>query len=476
MSSSTLVDTNPETTQDNVADAALLRKIDWRLIPFLSYLYLFCFLDRANIGNARAAGLNASGLGNMERDLGMTTLSQYNWALSAFFIGYILFEVPSNIMLKITTPRIWIARIMVTWGICATCMAFVQNFAGLVALRVLLGICEAGFYPGVLYYLSYWYRPQELAWRVGIFFSAASVAGAFGGVFAYYLVQVNAGFIAGWRAIFLFEGIPSILNAGLVYFFLPNYPQDAGFLTEFERKYAVERLAKEGIDSTETHYDRKQLFAALTDPKVVMFSFIYLGILTPTYGFTFYLPTLIKMLGYSALNAQLFSSIPYVVASTVVVVLTFTSDRFKDRSIHIISLLVIQIVCFLGLGLYRNDADQKTVLFTFLCFAVMAVYGSVPIQCVWILNNMNGQTKTAVAAAIMVGFGNLGGIIGPQVFQPSDAPSLYKNGSFIMIGFSLWALVWTVALRLYLIREKNLAARNVGSKEGEFAVADVIQL
>ncbi|KAJ3298472.1 hypothetical protein HDU79_010208 [Rhizoclosmatium sp. JEL0117] len=165
--------------ESRAEEDALVRKMDWRLVPFLSYLYLFNFLDRANIANARAVGFDGS-LGQMERDLEMKP-GQYNWALSAFFIGYILFEVPSNIALKIVSPRIWIARIMFSWGVCATCLAFVQNFAGLVAVRVLLGICEAGFFPGIMFYLSCWYTPKELTLRAGIFLAAATLAGAFGG-------------------------------------------------------------------------------------------------------------------------------------------------------------------------------------------------------------------------------------------------------------------------------------------------------
>ncbi|KAJ3066953.1 hypothetical protein HDU98_009818 [Podochytrium sp. JEL0797] len=451
-------------TTNKAAEAALVRKLDWRLIPFLSWLYLICFLDRANIGNARVVGLNTTtGLGDMERDLGMTSRSEYNWALSAFFIGYIICEVPSNILLKMTSPRVWIARICLTWGICAVCMSFVQNFAGLVAVRVLLGIFEAGFFPGMLYYLSYWYKPQELAWRVGIFFSAASAAGAFGGVIAYFLAQVQAGFFSGWRAIFFFEGVPAVLSSALVYFFLPNHPQTASFLTEEERTMAVDRLAKHGIDATETHFDKKQFFETVTDVKVVLYAFTYLGILVPTYGFTFYLPSLLKLLGYTSLNAQLMSSVPYCVACVVVVILTYTSDKFQDRSFHLVSLLTVQIVAFLALAQYRGENKQQ-VLFGVLCIAVAAVYSAVPIHCTWMLNNMKGQTKSAVGIAIMVGFGNLGGVIGPQVFQPSDAASLYHNGSLIMVGFSCWALVWTVALRFVLVREKRLMDKKKAEK------------
>ncbi|KAJ3384762.1 hypothetical protein HDU84_002647 [Entophlyctis sp. JEL0112] len=339
------------------------------------------------IGNARASGLDASGFGNMERALGLAS-GQYNWALSVFFFG-------TDVRLIVTALR-----------------------CSLLEFGFLLGVCEAGFFPGIAYYLSFWYTPFELGLRFGIFFTASSFAGAFGGVFGYFLVQVNLGFISDWRALFFFEGLPSILISPLVYFILPNYPQDASFLTPEERDFAVKRLKPYSIDSTDTEVDKVQLQSAFLDIKIVMFAFIYIGILTQTYGFTFYLPTLIKLLGYSNLNAQLFSSIPFICACVLAVLTAYTSDKTKDRSIHLLATFAFAAFGFLMLAFYRtSDGTQQKVLFGFMCLVVSATYVAIPISIVWMLNNTKGQTKSAVASAIMIGFGNLGGVIGPQICQ-----------------------------------------------------------
>ncbi|KAJ3175221.1 hypothetical protein HK101_010711 [Irineochytrium annulatum] len=459
---------DPEQQNLRIRERTLLRKLDLNLVPLVALLYLICFLDRVNIGNARAVGLDKTGYGDMERALGMTWNGAYNWALSIFFFGYVLFEVPSNLVLKRVTPRVWIARIMVTWGICASALAFANNWAAIMVIRFFLGCCEAGFFPGILFYLSFWYAKKEYTFRVSVFFAASSLAGAFSGLFAYYLSQVQMGYISTWRAIFFWEGVPAILFSGLCYFCLPNFPQTARFLTEEEREFAVERLKKDGIDPTDHSFSWPDLRSTLMDVRVWIYMVLYLTILTPTYGVSFFLPTIIKNLGFSALNAQLLSTPPYILACIVVIAACFSADYHQERSFHLMGAAVCSMVGFFGLAYVRNVSQW--VLFTFTCLAVIGAYTSIPLSLGWLSNNYQvSQTKAATAIAMMVGFGNIGGVLGPQIYQPTEAQAGYPRGHTIMGCMAVLTFVLTAVMRFYFQR-KGAFAKSAGGDQDATAV------
>jgi|TARA_R110002003_G_scaffold144_5_gene13357 MFS family permease len=212
----------------------ILRKMDLRLIPMLALLYLLSFLDRGNIGNAKIEGL--------QEDLGMSG-AQYNWCLTVFFFTYAAFEVPSNLLLKKLRPSVWLPTIMVAWGVVMTLMGIVQSYEGLLIARIFLGVTEAGLFPGVAYYITMWYARHEAQFRQALFFSAASVAGAFSGLLAFGIAHMDGvGNLAGWRWIFILEGILTVVVAIVAYFTLFDFPETASFLTEEERAFVVYRL------------------------------------------------------------------------------------------------------------------------------------------------------------------------------------------------------------------------------------------
>ncbi|KAJ3094462.1 hypothetical protein HDU96_001664 [Phlyctochytrium bullatum] len=429
----------------------MLRKMDQRLIPLVSFFYLLCFLDRVNIGNARVIGLDKKTyLGEMERDLGMTDSSQYNWALSIFFFGYIIFEVPSNNMLKYFTPSVWIARIMITWGICATCLAFTFNFGSLMACRAMLGVFEAGFFPGVLFFLSFWYRKKELAFRYGLFFAASTMAGAFSGLIAYFLTHVHMGYISTWRAVFFWEGVPTVLVGISVFWLLPNFPHTAKFLTPKERWHAVQRLKEDGIDSRDHSFKWDEFKETVKDVRVWCSMLLYLGLVAPTYGFAFMLPTIVSLLGFTDLNAQILTVPPYIIACLFVLAVCYSSDRFMERSLHMIACASLAVVGFIALALYRGD---QWILYAMATIALIGIQPCVPLSISWMTNNQAGQTRTATATAMMVAFGNIGGILGPQIFRREDAANGYRNAHLIMCGFLLFNIFWTVVLRIILARD-----------------------
>jgi MFS family permease len=209
-------DANVETATAAAAERRLLRRIDRRLLPWLSLLYLLSFLDRANLGNAHTA---------LQRDLHLSD-AEYSLAVGAFFIGYVLCELPSNLLLRRATPRKWLARIVVSWGAATAAAAAVSSFTGLVVARCALGIAEAGFFPAMVLYLTMWYRNREQSLRLALVYAAAALAGSLGGILAFGILRLDgAGGLGGWQWLFIIEGVPSILAGIVTWFYLPNDPQ-----------------------------------------------------------------------------------------------------------------------------------------------------------------------------------------------------------------------------------------------------------
>ncbi|KFX97714.1 hypothetical protein O988_04712 [Pseudogymnoascus sp. VKM F-3808] len=246
-----------------VDEVKTLRKMDIRLIPVLTVLYLLSFMDRGNIGNANIQGLTV--------DLGLSG-AEYNLCLTVFFFTYCIFEIPSNLLLKRLRPSIYLPSIMVLWGSCTVCLGVVQNFHGLLAVRTILGATEAGLYPGVAYYLTMWYCTAEMQWRQGLFFSGASIAGVFSGLLAYGINSMDGiGGYEGWRWIFILEGLLTVVTAFAAFFVVHDFPHTASFLTVEERAWASNRLNYQGSSRSgrqvaeSNQFDWKFLRQALSD-------------------------------------------------------------------------------------------------------------------------------------------------------------------------------------------------------------------
>jgi sugar phosphate permease len=302
---------------DDKATKRLIRKIDLRLLPFLALLYLLSFLDRTNIGNARLAGL--------EKSLHMKGLD-YNIALAIFFPFYVLAEIPSNMMMKRSRPSLWIPFIMVCWAICTTLLGVVKNYHSLLAVRSVLGFAEGGLFPGVTFYITCWYRRHECGLRLAIFFSAATAAGAFGGLLARGIVEMNGlGGLPGWAWIFILEGLLTFVVAVVAFFYMNDYPQTAKFLNEDEKREISLRL-EDDRGSLADEYSSKFFVHAIKDWKIWVHMFITIGIYTPLYSFSLFLPTIVKTLGYSNEKAQLMSVPPYIVACFTCITAGYLSD------------------------------------------------------------------------------------------------------------------------------------------------------
>lgn len=295
-----------------------------------------------NIGNAKLAGLpealhlSSSG-------------SQYNTALSLFFISYSLFEPGTNVLLKRLRPSVFLPVTILIWGVCMTCMGLTYNFSGLAAARFFLGLAEAGLFPGVNYYLSCWYKRSEFGLRAAIFFSAAALAGSFGGLLAYLLEKMDGiGGKGGWAWIFIIEGLATILISIASFWMVHDFPDDATFLSDADRARVIRRLKLDKQSSAEHEQFKMEYFwAAVKDYKTWLLSIVYMGADGPLYAFSLFLPTIIASLGtYSTVQAQLLTIPPYAAATILTVAVGFIGDRTKARGICNIAVSLLGIIGF----------------------------------------------------------------------------------------------------------------------------------
>ncbi|KAJ3714828.1 major facilitator superfamily domain-containing protein [Lentinula raphanica] len=395
----------------------LWRKIDLRLMPILCVMYLMSFMDRGNIGNARLQGL--------ETQLNLTG-NQYNIALTMYFIPYCIFECPANLVLKKFRPSVWLPGITVLWGIIMTLMGLVKTYPQLVGVRVCLGVAEAGLFPGVAYYLSLWYPRNALQSRIGLFFGAATIAGAFSGLFAFAISFMSGTRgLLGWSWIFIIEGILTV-TVGLVAFlgkFLVDFPVTASFLTPEERAFIVRKKkydnssVGEEENSTSTAY-RYQVWIHIL---------IYMSLIGPLYGITLFLPTIISDFGeFSTAISQLLTVPPYIFATLVLGFFAYYSDKIMMRSPFI---LAAQILCVIGFSINIANVSSGAKYFgTFLIVA--GSYSGFPGIVAWLGNNLSGQYKRGVGMALHIGIGNFSGAIASNIFRTQDKPRFILGRKF----------------------------------------------
>lgn len=424
---------------DVKATKRLLRKMDVRLIPFLALLYLLSFLDRTNIGNARLVGL--------EKDLGMSGLD-YNNALAVFFPFYVAAEVPSNMMMKRTRPALWIPIIMVAWGICTTLMGLVESYVGLMVARAALGLAEGGLFPGVTFYITMWYRRHECGLRMAVFFSAATAAGAFGGLLARGIAEMDGvGGRNGWAWIFILEGILTFGIAVGAFFVMHDYPETAKFLNDDEKREVTRRL-KLDRSSLADEFDMKFFWHALQDWKIWVHMFITIGIYTPLYSISLFMPTIVRGMGYTDNSAQLMTVPPYVVACVFCIGGGFLADRMKQRGVFMIGFCIVAIIGFIML----ISSESNAVKYAGVFFAASGIYPNVPQGVAWNGNNIGGSTKRGIGIAMHVGFGNLGGVVASFIYRSTDAPHYY-SGHGTLIGLITMSTILSTIMTTYLRRE-----------------------
>ncbi|KAF9234654.1 MFS general substrate transporter [Melanogaster broomeanus] len=432
-------------------EAKLWRRIDLRLIPIITLMYLLSFMDRGNIGNAKLDGLVTQ--------LNLTG-NKYNIALLMYFIPYSLLEFPSNLVIQVIRPSRWLPAIMVLWGLAMMFMGFVKTYHQLVGVRVCLGAAEAGFYPGVAYYLTLWYPKYMYQYRIAMFSGAATLAGAFSGLLAYAINFMNGdGGLEGWSWIFILEGLLTILIALTAAFVMVDYPSTAKFLTTEERSFVIERRQRDaGLDEEDNA--AQQVWAAFTDWQVWALALIAFSMGAPLYGITYFLPTIIYDFGYSTAVSQLLTIPPYVLATTSLLTTAYFSDKLKLRSPFI---LAAQLTSLVGYIINISDAPSGVKYFgTYLC--VIGTYTSIPGSVSWLVvfrfsrilvlaNNLGGRYKRAVGMALQIAVGNLGGAVACIIFRTQDEPR-YLLGHGLEIMFISIGVV-TVLITVFTYKRIN---------------------
>ncbi|KAG2001593.1 hypothetical protein GB937_010035 [Aspergillus fischeri] len=423
---------------DRAAESRLRLKIDLYIIPTVSLLYLFCFIDRANIGNAKLAGF--------EKDLGLKGYD-YNALLSIFYISYIVFEIPCNIACKWIGPGWFLPVITLGFGICSLGTAFVHNIHAASGVRFLLGVFEAGMMPGIAYYLSRWYRRSELAFRLSLYIVMAPLAGAFGGLLASGILSLDHfGGLRTWRMIFAIEGIITIGLALISFFTLTDRPATARWLTQEEKDLAIARVKSERVGTTEVldKIDKAKTLRGIFSPVTLATSFIFLLNNITVQGLAFFAPTIVRTIypHSTVVSQQLHTVPPYVVGAFFTVLFPFLSWRFDRRMIFFVigpPLMMAGYIMFLA----STDAMVRygaTFLIASGAFAFGALCNANS------SNNVVSDTARSSAIGTTVMMGNIGGLISTWSFLPFDAPN-YHIGNGLNLATSsmtmiLGALLW----------------------------------
>ncbi|EOA87731.1 uncharacterized protein SETTUDRAFT_130579 [Exserohilum turcica Et28A] len=438
---------------DPKAESRLRLKIDLYIIPTVSILYLFCFIDRANIGNARLAGL--------EKDLHLKG-HDYNSILSIFYISYILFEIPSNICCKWMGPGWFIPIISLCFGAASIGTAFVHNKAAVSGVRFVLGIFEAGMLPGIAYYLSRWYRRSELTFRLSLYIVMAPLAGAFGGLLASAILTLDSfGSLKRWRMIFAIEGIITCCLALISFFTLTDRPETARWLTPEEKDLAIARVKSERVGQNEVldKLDKKKTMRGIFNPVVLTTAFIFLLDNITVQGLAFFAPTIVKTIypKHSVVSQQLHTVPPYVVGAFFTLLLPYCSWRFDRRLIFFIiaaPLIMIGYIMFLASkdSSVRYGATFLIASGAFSFGALCNAHGSA---------NVVSDTARASAIGTIVMLGNVGGLISTWSFLPNDGPN-YPIGNGLNLATSSVTLVTSILL-LFWIKWSNKKRENVNA-------------
>jgi MFS transporter, ACS family, tartrate transporter len=406
-------------------------KVTRRLVPFLIICYFVAYLDRVNVGFAALT---------MNKDIGLSATA-YGFGAGVFFLAYFLFEVPSNLFLERVGARKWIARIMFSWGILSAATAFVQGENSFFAVRILLGIAEAGFFPGIIFFLTLWFPAVYRAQMIGYFMAAIPLSTVIGAPISGLLLGMNglAG-LKGWQWLFPIEAAPALLLSVAVYVYLTDRPSDATWLADDERDWLTTRLQQERAQREKVrHYSVSE---ALLNPKVIALSFVYFGAVATNYGLSFFLPQIIKAFGVSNFQAGLITSLPYIAGVISIVWWGHHSDRTMERRYHVAFPLFVAASALTVSG-FLTDPTMKMIAFT---IAGLGIFGNLAVF--WTLPTafLSGPAA-AGGIALINSIGNLAGFVGPYVMgYMLDHTGGYTAGLLCLAGAGLMAM--TIVLLL----------------------------
>lgn len=385
---------------------SLLFRLDLVLAPTIMILYLVAFLDRSNIGNAKVAGL--------PEDLKLKG-DQFNIIASVFYVTFILFEMPTTLLMKKVQPKRMLAFIVISYSLTTIFTGFCHNFGGLLAARLVLGFCEAGLFPCLALYLTMVYSRVELAPRIAYLFASSALSGAFGGLFAYAVLHMDGvGGFAGWRWLFIIEGLIGFVCGVAVYFIIPNDITKAWFLSKTHQEMMRKRQLERAADLEAAHFDWKGVKSAFTDFKVYLYALSEFGQDTCLYGFSTFLPAIISGMGYTSLSVQYMTIPVYISGAVTYIAASFLSDRFHYRGIILIIGNIFPIVGYILLLACQNN---KSVLY-FACYLCsVGVYTGAGLNVTWLSANIAPHYKRATAISLQLAIANSSGILAGQIYR-----------------------------------------------------------
>ncbi|KAH8830697.1 MFS transporter [Flagelloscypha sp. PMI_526] len=430
---------------------ALVKRFDTKILPLCAFIYLLCYLDRSNIGNAKIMNSETK---NSLMDEAHLTNGQYTVALMIFLVAYGLFEVPSNYLLKKLTPSRWISFIMFSWGAITIGLGGVKNAASVTVVRFLLGVVEAGLFPGLVYYLTFWYRSDERGFRVAIIFASATLAGAFGGVVAYGISHMNrVGGLSGFRWLFILEGAPSCLCSILVWFILPNYPATSTWLSEEEKDLARRRLLYNGGKHDAPALTWKEAKGTLLDWRLYLHYSAYFGVSLPFSSLSLFSPSIVAGLGYTSIDAQLMTVPPFAVAYIITLAVSYSADKTNSRALHSMALATIGAAGFIASANLPGDA----YLHRYGCLIVAASgsFACIPSLLGWLSSNLRTTGATGFAIALNVGLGGATGqIAGVFIYKANEKAKGYPTGHWVN-GAMLLMTALSCAILMVVYRRRN---------------------
>ncbi|KAL2829619.1 MFS general substrate transporter [Aspergillus pseudoustus] len=424
---------------DSTQTRKLLRKLDLTFNPVFMLVYLTCFLDRSNIGNVKVAGIIP--------DIHTTTAS-FSTAVSIFYATYILIEVPTTLIMKLVTPRILLSGLCIVWSLTTLFTGLIQGVAGLYVARLVLGLCEGGLMPCLNLYLSMVYNRNELGTRTAYLFSCAALSGAFGGLLAYGLLQMDgvSGF-AGWRWVFIIEGLMSIVIVPVIWFGLPSNPSNAWFLNDTEKEMMRVRDAQRAEYMGNGSFDWKEVKMAFRDPKVYLSGMIQFCQDILLYGFSTFLPSILTSMGYNKLEANYLTIPVYIWGAIIFVAVAHISDKYQVRGAAIFLTNTLGIAGYILLLTVQTGGVRYFA--TFLC--VSAVYVGPGLNLAWLNANTAPHYKRAAAIGIQQSIGNSAGIVSGQIYR--TAP--YVLGNSMSLGALGVAEILIAGMVLYLRKENR---------------------
>ncbi|KAI0031098.1 MFS transporter [Vararia minispora EC-137] len=432
--------------------SSLVRRIDIRVVPLAMIAYLVYFLDRSNIGNARI--LNSDRGHSLMQTLKLTN-TQFTNVLDVYVVSLCLVEVPSNILLKRFYPSKWLAFIIFAWGACTMIQAAASSYASLAVIRFLTGAFEGGYFPGIVYFLTFWYKPEERSLRLAMINACATLGGAFGGAIAY-----GVGFMDGtrgieaWRWLSIFEGLFTCVFALLMLSFFPDYPETARWLSHSEKHLATTRISRTAPRGL-SQLSWSEIRATLFDMRLYLHYLVFFGIAVPFSSFSLFVPTIVSGLGYKGLNAQLMTVPPFAAAFVFMIVVAWAADRRRAQSIS-----------HTFYDDFTDHFDHEGALsshafrarYTVLCLATSFTYACPPLMLNYLTTNLRGTSAMTIAIPMNIGLSLGGQIIGLYIYKPSEAPG-YPTGHFTNAGFMLMCSVILVMLQVfYWQRNRKIAA------------------